>query len=59
MVKLIDSDTGTWNYDLIRGLFVEADVSKILFIPLSLTQLEDQRRWCLAKDRVYTVSKWL
>ncbi|OMO90520.1 reverse transcriptase [Corchorus capsularis] len=56
-VKVLFDDDGNWDYDLLRELFVEDDVRRIMSIPLHLTGSRDKFIWSRTLDGHYTASE--
>lgn len=55
MDTLINSDSRTWNSQVIRSLVDPQDVNIIKKIPLSKTQVVDRNQWYLTNNGKYTV----
>lgn len=53
--SLIDKESGGWNVDLVRGLFLPVDVEEILNIPLCNVWPRDELVWHFTKNGDYSV----
>ncbi|KAK6146355.1 hypothetical protein DH2020_020224 [Rehmannia glutinosa] len=55
VVDLIDHDNGTWESDMVHGLFAEEESRAILSIPLSSCRPNDTWGWHFTKSGKFTV----
>jgi hypothetical protein len=55
MDQLINSETMTWDKDLISRIFCSQDVEVILSIPLSCRRPRDSLTWCGTRNGSFTV----
>ncbi|KAK8263437.1 hypothetical protein V6Z11_D12G042300 [Gossypium hirsutum] len=56
VVDLIGANSGEWNVELLRGLFSDQEVRKIMTIPLASRALED-RWWFPEEGGEYTIRR--
>jgi hypothetical protein len=55
VADLIDTSTGTWDAELLRSLFLEVDVKRILEIPINVQGFDDFIAWSYNKNGRYSV----
>jgi hypothetical protein len=55
VADLIDSSTGTWDIELLRSLFLDVDVKRILEIPINIQGFDDFIAWNYNKNGRYSV----
>jgi ribonuclease HI len=55
VAELIDTSTGTWDAELLRSLFLEVDVKRILEIPINVQGFDDFIAWNYKKNGRYSV----
>lgn len=53
--RLIDTETGRWNRNLVQQVFNTTDAKQILSIPIGSSQQEDRRVWRFTKHGFFTV----
>jgi hypothetical protein len=54
VADLIDTSTGTWDAELLRSLFLEVDVRRILEIPINVQGFDDFIAWNYNKNGRYS-----
>jgi hypothetical protein len=55
VADLIDTSTGTWDIELLRSLFLDVDVKRILEIPINIQGFDDFIAWNYNKNGRYSV----